>query len=108
LSGPRRVEAVAGRGALPSLQARVAAASRLGIPAVAHEECLTGFSAWGATIFPPPLGLGALFDPALVCGSSAGVGARMHAVAVPRGLAPVLDVTRDYRWGRTEETIGED
>jgi beta-xylosidase len=51
--GTRPVTAAAGMRALASLQARVAEASRLGIPAVAHEECLTGFAAWGATIFPP-------------------------------------------------------
>jgi beta-xylosidase len=106
--GTRPVDAAAGVRALASLQARVAGANRLGIPAVAHEECLTGFAAWGATIFPTPLAWGASFDPALVGEMSAAFGATMHAVGVHQGLAPVLDVTRDYRWGRTEETIGED
>jgi beta-xylosidase len=106
--GTRPVSAAAGVSALASLQARVASASRLGIPAVAHEECLTGFAAWGATIFPTPLAWGAAFDPALVEEMTAAFGATMHAVGVHQGLAPVLDVTRDYRWGRTEETIGED
>ncbi|MGH3263472.1 MAG: glycoside hydrolase family 3 protein, partial [Trebonia sp.] len=106
--GTRPVETAAGMGALASLQSTVAGASRLGIPAVAHEECLTGFAAWGATIFPTPLAWGASFDPALVGEMSAAFGATMRAVGVHQGLAPVLDVTRDYRWGRTEETIGED
>jgi beta-xylosidase len=106
--GTRPVAAAAGVSALASLQARVSAASRLGIPAVAHEECLTGFAAWGATVFPTPLAWGASFDPALVEEMAAAFGATMHAVGVHQGLAPVLDVTRDYRWGRTEETIGED
>jgi beta-xylosidase len=106
--GTRPVPAAAGMSALASLQVRVIAASRLGIPAVAHEECLTGFAAWGATIFPTPLAWGASFDPALVGEMSAAFGATMYAVGVHQGLAPVLDVTRDYRWGRTEETIGED
>jgi beta-xylosidase len=106
--GTRPVEAAAGMSALASLQARVAAASRLGIPAVAHEECLTGFAAWGATIFPTPLAWGASFDPVLVGEMAAAFAATMRAVGVHQGLAPVLDVTRDYRWGRTEETIGED
>jgi beta-xylosidase len=106
--GTRPVTAAAGMSALASLQARVADASRLGIPAVAHEECLTGFAAWGATIFPTPLAWGASFDPALVDEMTAAMGATMRAVGVHQGLAPVLDVTRDYRWGRTEETIGED
>ncbi len=106
--GTRPVEAAAGMSALASLQARVAAASRLGIPAVAHEECLTGFTAWGATIFPTPLAWGASFDPGLVGEMAAAFAATMRAVGVHQGLAPLLDVTRDYRWGRTEETIGED
>ncbi len=106
--GTRPVGTAAGMSALASLQSSVAAASRLGIPAVAHEECLTGFAAWGATIFPTPLAWGASFDPALVGEMTAAFGATMRAAGVHQGLAPVLDVTRDYRWGRTEETIGED
>jgi beta-xylosidase len=106
--GTRPVEAAAGMSALASLQARVAATNRLGIPAVAHEECLTGFAAWGATIFPTPLAWGASFDPALVGEMAAAFAATMRAAGVHQGLAPVLDVTRDYRFGRTEETIGED
>ncbi|MGH3207760.1 MAG: glycoside hydrolase family 3 N-terminal domain-containing protein [Trebonia sp.] len=106
--GTRPVDVAAGMSALASLQAQVAAASRLGIPAVAHEECLTGFAAWGATVFPTPLAWGASFDPALVDEMTASFGATMRAVGVHQGLSPVLDVTRDYRWGRTEETIGED
>ena len=93
---------------LRHLQAQVVAASRFGIPAVAHEECLTGFAAWTATIFPTPLAWGASFDPGLVGEMAAAIGASMRAVGVHQGLSPVLDVTRDARWGRTEETIGED
>jgi beta-xylosidase len=106
--GTRPVPAAAGVRAMTGLQARIADSSRFGIPAVAHEECLTGFAAWGATIFPTPLAWGASFDPALVGEMAAAFGATMRAVGVHQGLAPVLDVTRDYRWGRTEETIGED
>src|ERR1700728_1799175 len=106
--GSRPVPAAAGVRALAGLQARVVASRRVGLPGVAHEECVTGFSAWGATIFPTPLGWGASFDPALVGEMAAAFGATMRAVGVHQGLAPVLDVTRDYRWGRVEETIGED
>ncbi len=106
--GTRPVEAVRGMSALAALQSNVMATNRLGIPAVAHEECLTGFAAWGATIFPTPLAWGASFDPELVGEMAASFGETMRAVGVHQGLAPVLDVTRDYRWGRTEETIGED
>jgi len=93
---------------LRELQAKIVAASRFGIPAVAHEECLTGFAAWTATIFPTPLAWGASFDPELVFQMAAAIGASMRAVGIHQGLSPVLDVTRDSRWGRTEETIGED
>jgi beta-xylosidase len=106
--GTRPVEAASGMSALATLQSNVIATNRLGIPAVAHEECLTGFAAWGATIFPTPLAWGAAFDPELVGEMAASFGETMRAVGVHQGLAPVLDVTRDYRWGRTEETIGED
>jgi beta-glucosidase-like glycosyl hydrolase len=93
---------------LRGLQAQIVAASRFGIPAVAHEECLTGFAAWTATIFPTPLAWGASFHPDLVREMAAAIGASMRAAGVHQGLSPVLDVTRDPRWGRTEETIGED
>src|ERR1700728_1064453 len=106
--GTRPVPVAAGVQAMAGVQARVVASSRFGIPAVAHEECLTGFAAWGATIFPTPLAWGAAFDPALVGEMAAAFGATMRAVGVHQGLAPLLDVTRDHRWGRTEETIGED
>jgi beta-xylosidase len=106
--GTRPVEPADGMRALAGLQARIVAASRFGIPAVAHEECLTGFAAWTATIFPTPLAWGASFDPALVRDMARAFGKTMRAVGVQQGLAPVLDVTRDPRWGRTEETIGED
>src|SRR6202000_1317790 len=68
----------------------------------------TGFAAWTATIFPTPLAWGASFDPALVHDMARSFGATMRAVGIHQGLAPVLDVSRDPRWGRTEETIGED
>jgi beta-xylosidase len=106
--GTRPVSAAAGMSAMAALQAQIMDSSRFGIPAVAHEECLTGFAAWTATIFPTPLAWGASFDPALVGEMARSFGSTMHAAGVHQGLAPVLDVTRDYRWGRTEETIGED
>ncbi len=106
--GSRPVATAVGMKALTALQARVMAASRFGIPAVAHEECLTGFAAWKATIFPTPLAWGASFDPALIRDMARAFGGNMRAVGIHQGLAPVLDVTRDPRWGRTEETIGED
>ncbi|MEU0335450.1 glycoside hydrolase family 3 N-terminal domain-containing protein [Streptomyces sp. NPDC006193] len=89
-------------------QTRIAAANRFGIPALAHEECLAGFAAWGATAYPVPLSWGATFDPALIRRMAAAIGRDLRSVGVHQGLAPVLDVVRDARWGRVEETIGED
>ncbi|MGI5233581.1 glycoside hydrolase family 3 N-terminal domain-containing protein [Actinoallomurus sp. CA-142502] len=106
--GTAPVRPADGAARLRELQARVTAANRFGIPAIAHEECLTGFMTWTATVFPCPLAWGASFDPELVEEMAAAVAATMRRAGVHQGLAPVLDVTRDYRWGRTEETIGED
>ncbi|ROR73065.1 beta-glucosidase family protein [Bogoriella caseilytica] len=89
-------------------QREVMAANRFGIPALVHEECLAGFAAWQATAYPVPLSWGASFDPELVARMAQQIGASMRSAGVHQGLAPVLDVVRDYRWGRVEETIGED
>ncbi|NUU15963.1 glycosyl hydrolase [Cellulomonas humilata] len=106
--GSAPVDPAAGARSLAASQAQIVAANRFGIPALVHEECLAGFAAWGATAYPVPLSWGASFDPDLVEAMAARIGASMRSAGVHQGLAPVLDVTRDYRWGRTEETIGED
>lgn len=106
--GSAPVEPAPGARSLAASQAQIAAASRFGIAAQVHEECLTGFATWRATAYPAPLSWGACFDPELVGLMSGRIGRSMRAAGVHQGLAPVLDVTRDYRWGRTEETIGED
>ncbi|MGW2489731.1 beta-xylosidase/alpha-l-arabinosidase [Streptomyces sp. NPDC001606] len=94
--------------ALARAQRRIAEAGRFGIPAVAHEECLAGFTAWQATAYPVPLAWGASFDPELVEEMGRHIGRDLRSAGVHQGLAPVLDVVRDPRWGRVEETIGED
>lgn len=106
--GTSPVAPAMGARTLARLQADVVAAGRFGIPAIAHEECLTGMEAWTATAFPTPLAWGASFDPDLVGAVARTIGATLRSVGVHQGLAPVLDVTRDARWGRTEETIGAD
>ncbi|MEU8399389.1 glycoside hydrolase family 3 N-terminal domain-containing protein [Nonomuraea sp. NPDC048892] len=106
--GTAPVDPVAGARSLAASQAEIVAASRFGIPAQVHEECLTGFAAWRATVYPAPLSWGASFDPDLLEEVAGRIGRSMRAAGVHQGLAPVVDVTRDYRWGRTEETIGED
>jgi beta-xylosidase len=106
--GTAPVDPALGAISLMRTQKRIVASNRFGIPALAHEECLAGFAAWGATAYPVPLSWGASFDPDLVQRMSARIGADMRSVGVHQGLAPVLDVVRDARWGRVEETIGED
>jgi beta-xylosidase len=106
--GTRPVDPALGALSLLRTQRRIAAANRFGIPALAHEECLAGFSAWQATAYPVPLSWGATFNPGLVREMAAAIGRDMRSVGVHQGLAPVLDVVRDGRWGRVEETIGED
>ncbi|XRQ14579.1 beta-glucosidase [Actinomadura welshii] len=106
--GTAPVPAGEGVARLRDLQRRVAAGNRFGIPAIAHEECLNGFMTWGATVFPSPPAWGATFDTELVGEMAAAIGASLRAAGVHQGLAPVLDVVRDARWGRTEECIGED
>lgn len=93
---------------LRELQERVVASNRLGIPAIAHEECLTGLAAYGATAFPTPLAWAATFDEELVGEMAEAIGSDMRALGIHQGLAPVVDVVKDYRWGRVEETLGED
>ena len=82
--------------------------SRLGIPALVHEECLTGFTSYGATVYPTAIAWAATFNPDLVERMAAAIGRDMAALGIHQGLSPVLDVVRDYRWGRVEETMGED
>jgi beta-glucosidase len=106
--GTAPVDPVRAARALAASQAQIVEANRFGIPAQIHEECLTGFATWKATVFPAPLSWGASFDAELVEQMAGYIGRSMRAAGVHQGLAPVLDVTRDYRWGRTEETIGED
>ncbi|MBM9508630.1 beta-glucosidase [Actinacidiphila acididurans] len=106
--GTAPVDPALGALSLLRTQRRIAAANRFGIPAVAHEECLAGFAAWGATAYPVPLSWGATFNPRLIRDMAERIGRDMRSVGVHQGLAPVLDVVRDARWGRVEETIGED
>jgi beta-xylosidase len=106
--GTNPLDPAVGAARLANSQKRIVAANRFGIPALAHEECLAGFTTWGATAYPVPLSWGATFDPSLVREMGERIGTSMRSVGVHQGLAPVLDVTVDPRWGRTEETIGED
>jgi beta-glucosidase len=82
--------------------------SRLGIPVFFHEECLHGLAGPEATSFPQPIGLGATFDTDLVRRVYSATAAEARSRGAHQALTPVVDVARDPRWGRVEETFGED
>lgn len=82
--------------------------TRLGIPLFMHEESLHGYAARDATCFPQAIGLASSFDPALIERVFSVCAREMRARGAHLALAPVVDVCRDPRWGRVEETFGED
>lgn len=82
--------------------------SRLGIPVVFHEECLHGHAAVGGTSFPQPIALAATFNSELIEQVFTATAAEARARGAHQALTPVVDVARDPRWGRVEETYGED
>jgi beta-glucosidase len=90
------------------LQAFLRDQTRLGIPAIVHEEACGGYMARDATCFPHAISQAATWDPALVGELARVIRDQMRAVGAHHALAPVLDVARDPRWGRVEETYGED
>jgi len=94
--------------ALNRLQKTLVEETRLGIPAMFHEECLVGLLCKDATLFPSSLSYASTWDPELMEKVAAAIRQEAQSIGCHQGLAPVLDVSRDVRWGRTEETFGED
>jgi beta-glucosidase len=90
------------------IQRRLVEETRLGIPAIVHEEICSGMMGRGATIFPQAIGVASTFDPSLNEEIANAIRIQMRRAGAHQGLSPVLDITRDPRWGRTEETYGED
>lgn len=82
--------------------------SRLGIPVIFHEECLHGHAAPEGTSFPQPIALGATFNPDLVESLFTTTALEARLRGAHQALTPVVDVAREPRWGRVEETYGED
>jgi beta-glucosidase len=82
--------------------------SRLGIPVVFHEECLHGHAAVDGTSYPQPIGLSATFNPELIEAIFTATALEARSRGAHQALTPVVDVARDPRWGRCEETYGED
>lgn len=101
--GPRETVAL-----MNAIQHWAVGKTRLGIPVLAHEEGLHGNPANDATMFPQAIAEASTWDPALVTRIDTVVGREIRARGAVQVLAPVVDVARDPRWGRIEETFGED
>jgi len=108
LGGASTLDPVNAAKASNSLQKFLLEKTRLGIPAIIHEECCAGTMSLGGTMFPQMLGLASTFQPELAEAMTSTIRKQMLAIGARQGLAPVLDVGRDPRWGRVEETFGED
>ena len=91
-----------------TLQAFFVEETRLGIPVIFHEECLHGLAAPDATSYPQPIGLASTFNPGLIGQIYSAIAEETRSRGAHQALTPVVDVARDPRWGRVEETFGED
>jgi beta-glucosidase len=110
-ASPRKVKGRDVRGTIRlvnALQKHAMTQTRLGIPILLHEEGLHGYAALDATSFPQAIGLASSWDPDLVRNINVVIGREIRARGVSLALSPVVDVARDPRWGRIEETFGED
>ncbi|SFL44009.1 beta-glucosidase [Halogranum rubrum] len=108
---------IGGEGSLPpreaaertnELQTYLREETRLGIPATPHEECLSGYMGPEATTFPQMIGMASTWSPELLETVTGTIREQLEAIGTAHALSPVLDVARDLRWGRVEETFGED
>jgi beta-glucosidase-like glycosyl hydrolase len=106
--GSRPIDPVEGAIQLNEFQNWLRENTRLGIPAIAHEESLSGFMTLSATQFPSPLNYGSTWNPELIQQVGDVIRSQMRQVGTHQALAPVADVIRDARWGRVEECMGED
>ena len=91
-----------------ALQRYLVEQTRLGIPAIFHEETCCGAMVREGTQFPQPIGLASTFEPALAEAMTTAICRQLLAIGARQALAPVLDLAWDPRWGRLEETFGED
>jgi beta-glucosidase len=108
LAGVTTFDPVSAAKASNSVQKFLVEKTRLGIPAIIHEECCSGVNMLGGSTYPQMLGLASTFQPELAEQMTGVIRRQMLAIGARLGLAPVLDVARDPRWGRVEETFGED
>jgi beta-xylosidase len=108
VAGASTLDPVSAAKASNQLQKFLMEKTRLGIPAIIHEECCSGAMVLGGTMYPQILGLASTFQPELAEAMTTAIRKQLLAIGARQGLAPVLDVARDPRWGRVEETFGED
>ncbi len=108
ISGASSMTSQQAASAANEIQRYLVEETRLGIPAIVHEEICSGLMAKDATVFPQAIGVASTWQPALAREIADVVRRQMRAIGAHHGLSPVLDVARDPRWGRTEETYGED
>ncbi len=94
--------------AVCAVQGYMTDSTRLGIPVIPVMEGLHGVVQDGCTVFPQAIAQGATFNPDLVAGMADAIAGEMCAIGAVQALAPDLDIVRDLRWGRVEETFGED
>ena len=90
------------------IQKFVVEETRLGIPVIIHDECLHGCMAKGCTIFPQSIALASSWDPDLMKEVATAIGKETRARGIHQCLSPTINIARDPRCGRTEETYGED
>lgn len=90
------------------LQQFIIARNSAGVPAIFHEEAISGFAAPGATTYPQQINMGCTWNPALVQSNTTATARAMRAVGATQALSPMLDVINDARWGRSEEGFGEE
>jgi len=108
LAGASTLDPLAAVKTANSLQRFLIEETRLGVPAILHEECCSGAMVLGGTMYPQMIGLASTFQPELAEQMATVIRKQLRAIGARQGLAPVLDVSRDPRWGRVEETFGED
>lgn len=108
VAGASTLDPVGAAKAANTIQKFLVEKTRLGIPAIIHEECCSGAMILGGTIFPQMIGLASAFQPELAEAMTIAIRKQLRAIGAHQGLAPVLDISRDPRWGRVEETFGED
>ncbi len=108
MSGASSLDAKGAARVANSIQEHLLNETRLGIPAIVHEEICSGLMARESTVFPQAIGVANTWEPTLAEEMADVVRVQMRSMGAHQGLSPVLDICRDPRWGRTEETFGED